>query len=77
MLPEPAKEPMVSLAALRPNVAPESIVTAVESARALAVPSCSVPAETVVVPVKVLLPVSVSVPAPCLAKVPAPEMMPA
>ncbi len=68
---------MVSLAALRASEAPESIVTAVVSARALVVPSCSVPAVMLVLPVKLLLPERVRVPAPCLVNVPAPEMIPA
>jgi hypothetical protein len=39
-------------------------------------PTCSVPALIVVTPVKLLLPVRVSVPAPSLVSAPDPEMTP-
>ena len=73
----PAKEPTVSLALsvkFTPNV---PRFTAAASSIALPPVKASVPALTVVLPVKVLVPDSVSVPAPTLVKPPVPAISPA
>ena len=73
----PAKEPTVSLALsvkFTPNV---SRITAPVLAMALPPAKAKVPALTVVLPVKVLVPDNVSVPAPTLVKPPVPPIAPA
>ena len=62
---------------LRSNVAPDAMVTAESSGHLSMAPSFNVPAEMVVVPVKVLAPLTTSVPEPNFSKlVPVPVMAP-
>ena len=74
-VPDRAKVLMVS-AVLTDRVAPEATLTAAVSASALPPESARVPAETVVAPVKVLVPESVVVPVPlCVKADPVPARM--
>ncbi len=74
--PAPASDPMVSDAAIF-RVAPEATVTAFASTIAVPLFKLRMPADTVVRPVKVLVPDKVMVPLPCLVKAPVPEITPA
>ena len=78
IVPAPAKEPTMSSNVARLSVASALTLTADVSAILFAAASASVPAETVVVPVYVLVdaPENVRVPVPTLVKLNPPEMTP-
>ena len=79
IVPAPANEPTMSSNVARLSVASALTLTADVSAILFAAPSASVPAETVVVPVYVLVdaPENVRVPVPTLVKLnPTPETTP-
>jgi len=74
--PAPANEPMDWLLLPAFHVAPEATVSAAEADSAFAAVVLNVPAEIVVAPVKLLAPLSTSVPAPVLVRPPVPLIAP-
>ncbi len=75
-VPAPVSAPMVSVVPFRSRVAPASTCTVTASAMALPPASFRVPALTVTVPLKVLVPDSVNSPVPALVRAPVPEITP-
>ena len=75
-LPAPSREATVAVRPLTSKVAPEETVRAVAVGSApVEAPRRSVPVETVVVPVKVLTPVRVRMPAPCFTSELLPKLL--
>ncbi len=74
--PEPLNEPSVLLKPFRSSVAPALTVKAEPALKAPGEPACKTPVVTVVVPVYVFVPVSVSVLPPSLTTLPVPLIAP-